>query len=245
MDQEIRKLYEETSLRGKYSSAHTAIRLHDLERECAARFFTDKKASVLEGGCGSGRFALALEELGYTNITAFDFSRPLIEDAQAVARERKFAVRFVEADACRLNSFEDASARFIFYGANLISLIPMPGRLQALLEARRVLRPDGVFIFTLLNRQYSFKRRLILKAFALKNLLVADNFDPVEMPYLRLGNKINWNALWQNRTGSGWYSAEEAVALATALGWKVLHHTDTAQLEGGAQAPTIFLICTK
>ncbi|MFT3828232.1 MAG: class I SAM-dependent methyltransferase [Opitutaceae bacterium] len=85
-----------------YTRAAHRLGLWQSERQLIERFFPDKTAPLLEAGCGAGRATLGLWELGYTNLTAFDFAEELVEQARDLAARRgATAIRFLHADATR------------------------------------------------------------------------------------------------------------------------------------------------
>lgn len=89
-----------------YSRAAERLGLWQSERVLIERHFPDPRAPLLEAGCGTGRVALALAELGYTRLTAFDFAEELLAQARHFAREKKVTrrIRFLLADATQLHS---------------------------------------------------------------------------------------------------------------------------------------------
>ncbi|MCM2274149.1 MAG: class I SAM-dependent methyltransferase [Candidatus Didemnitutus sp.] len=89
-----------------YSRAAERLGLWASERKLIEQHFPDLRAPLLEAGCGTGRVTLALAELGYTRITAFDFAEELLAQARAFAREKKVTrrIRFHHADATRLDA---------------------------------------------------------------------------------------------------------------------------------------------
>jgi SAM-dependent methyltransferase len=88
-----------------YARAAHFLGLWESERILIERFFTDKSAPLLEAGCGAGRATLGLWQLGYTQLTAFDFAAELIDQARYLAAERgATAITFQVADATALGS---------------------------------------------------------------------------------------------------------------------------------------------
>jgi len=89
-----------------YSRAAERLGLWASERVLIERHFPDLRAPLLEAGCGTGRVTLALAELGYTRITAFDFAEELLAQARHFAREKKLTrrIKFHHADATRLDA---------------------------------------------------------------------------------------------------------------------------------------------
>jgi len=88
-----------------YSRAAERLGLWASERKLIDQHFPDHRAPLLEAGCGTGRVTLALAELGYTKITAFDFAEELLDQARHFAREKKLTrrIRFLHADATQLH----------------------------------------------------------------------------------------------------------------------------------------------
>jgi len=89
-----------------YTKAAHELGLWASERILIERFFPNKRARLIEAGCGAGRVSVALAESGYTRLTAFDFSEELLAQAQSLVHERKLArrVTLFFADATRLTN---------------------------------------------------------------------------------------------------------------------------------------------
>ena len=85
-----------------YTRAAHRLGLWESERLLIERFFPAKAAPLLEAGCGAGRATLGLWELGYRDLTAFDFAEELVEQARDLAAQRgATGIRFLHADATK------------------------------------------------------------------------------------------------------------------------------------------------
>jgi SAM-dependent methyltransferase len=102
---------------------------------------------VLDAGCGEGRFARMLAELG-ANVTAFDFSPRMIELATDLETKNPLGVHYLVADMTDLSRFEAASFDI---AVAYLSLIDVPDYEQAIREVARVLNPAGAFQFSLVH----------------------------------------------------------------------------------------------
>ena len=105
---------------------------------------------VLDLGCGTGRTApfLATYASEYLGV---DFAAPMVE----IARSRLPGLRFEVGDATNLAAYADGSFDVVVFSFNGIDYVGHEDRLTALREAKRVLAPHGLFIFSSHNRHCS------------------------------------------------------------------------------------------
>jgi len=104
-------------------------------------------SSVLEIGCGSGRYALQIAESVGCRVIGLDISAPGIENATQLARARNMdsQVCFQQANVSRQLPFAEHSYDAVF--ANDV-LCHIPGRLSVLSEILGVLKPGGRMLFS-------------------------------------------------------------------------------------------------
>ncbi len=104
---------------------------------------------VLDVGGGTGAYAFPLASAGYA-VHLIDLVEHHIEEARAICAERPLASCAV-GDA-RALEFSDESADAVLLLGPLYHLPQRAGRLQALREASRVLRPGGVLFAAAIAR---------------------------------------------------------------------------------------------
>jgi len=121
-------------------------RLTKTEKSLIKRHFVNRDARVLDIGCGSGRTTVPLKNMGM-DVTGIDLSKEMIDAAKSRFNEIDFRIM----NACDLK-FEPESFDYILFSFNGIDCIyPEEKRILALKEAYRVLKREGIFIFSAHN----------------------------------------------------------------------------------------------
>jgi ubiquinone/menaquinone biosynthesis C-methylase UbiE len=96
-------------------------------------------ARVVDIGCGSGRYSLALALAGAEDVCAVDYAKKAYAAADRIAQDRGLPVRFEEADVLAL-PFDDGEFDFVFCNGVLHHTASIE---RGLSELVRVLRPGG------------------------------------------------------------------------------------------------------
>lgn len=102
--------------------------------------------SILELGCGTGSFALSLDELDAYDITATDQSKQMLEVAQAKADYAKSTVVFKQMDFFDIqdeNTYDVVVMLFdsINYTQNTDDMV------HVLKQVKKVMHDDSIFVF--------------------------------------------------------------------------------------------------
>ena len=106
---------------------------------------------VLDIGCGSGRTTAILKNLssGYIGL---DYSLEMIESC----RKRFEGVRFLHGDVRDMVEFKDEEFDCVMFSFNGLDSISHDDRLKGLREIHRVLKQDGLFVFSSHNRNHRY-----------------------------------------------------------------------------------------
>ncbi len=163
MDSEaVKNYFESVPVLDQYTEAAKNLGLWQSEEKIFTRIFGHED-SILELGCGAGRIAFGLHELGYKNILATDYSSGMIQRARHLAKLLEYSIPFRVADATALE-FEDSVFDGAIFGFNGLMQIPKKERrAQALKEIMRVIRPGAWFVFTTHDRERSRHQDFWLK----------------------------------------------------------------------------------
>lgn len=116
-------------------------------------------AQVLDLGCGEGYCARALRERGAARVDGLDVSGRMIDAARAQElHEALGGLHYHEGDAADLSDFE--SGRFdLVVAIFLFNYLTIEDMQRTMSEVRRVLTPQGRFIFSVPHPSFAHMRK--------------------------------------------------------------------------------------
>ncbi len=116
---------------------------------------TIKDSKILELGVGGGRATKHLLQIS-TDYVGLDYVAKFAEEAG-----KKFPnAKILCGDARNLSDFADQTFDFALFAFNGIDYVSNEDRLKILSEIYRVLKKDGIFMFSSHNRDYEYFKKL-------------------------------------------------------------------------------------
>lgn len=153
----VKQFFRQDAVVEHYALATNNVGLWHSEEKIYTRLFAWDD-SLLELGCGAGRIAIGLWEIGYRRITAMDFSKEMIAEARRINEMLEYGIFFHHGDATALK-YEDETYDGAIFGFNGLMQIPgRDNRQRTLREIYRVLIPGAWFTFTTHDRDAHWRK---------------------------------------------------------------------------------------
>ena len=122
------------------------------EKDVVLKYFSTH-AHVLNFGCGMGREAFCLYDMGF-RITAVDISKPIITEAQRLAVETKREIDFILTNGLDLPLENDCFEIIIIWSQTFGLLYGEGNKTHVLRECYRVLKKGGLISFSGHNKEF-------------------------------------------------------------------------------------------
>lgn len=143
-----------------YYSQRAFDGLDEQEQHLVERYMR-RRGRVLNIGCGAGREAFALAELGF-EVVGIDVAPRMIEAARRLALSRLQNIHFEVKSATHLD-YPLHLFDYVFISEGVYSLIPSRDlRIDVLRNVGKLLAPDGILLFSALYRRAAVLSRVSL-----------------------------------------------------------------------------------
>ena len=143
MNNTVAEWYEEKKNVDEMRNWNSALK--EWERS-VIRFFPPG-AGILDIGCGLGREAFALSDLGY-DVVGIDISKEVISQVKQLSAEKGYDILFQEYDGERLNYPDESFDVIIIWAQTFGLLYGNQFRKEYLSECKRVLKKGGLCSFS-------------------------------------------------------------------------------------------------
>ncbi len=209
---------------------------HGLEdyEEIIVNKYCKKNGHTLVIGCGAGREAFALSEKKL-NVTGIDIVEKLVRICHDEGKLKNIKANFLTMNGCH-PGFKKESFDYIILFGQLISLIPFrENRINTLKEYKRILKHNGLIIFTTHSRERNLKEKIKWKIINFIRKIISGS--------LREGDKmvtaISGYNLSKEKVFMHLYTPQEALKDIELAGLQLIEYKSATEIVNGVNCPSI------
>ena len=211
------ELYESDAVIEKYAANNTRLNSLNIPEKTVIDRFLLKPCKILEVGCGAGRLAVNLYLYGH-DVKGVDLSLGMVEQAKKKFSPERFSRLVFENDnAIDLQGQKNGSYDVVFITMNGIDYIEnIEDRGRAIKSALRVLKDDGLFIFSSHNHKaYPFTYKDICATPVLKRIRTLSSGDFLKDMVQETEEVVGGGNIWK-------FSPSAVIAQTEVLGFEFL-----------------------
>lgn len=147
---ELEKYYNKFNEEKRLNSRHGQVEFTTSMKYIHTYLPDDPHAKILDVGAGTGRYSVALAEEGY-DVTAVE----LVKYNLGILKQKNSTVKAYQGNALKLSRFPDKEFDMVLVFGPMYHLLTTEEKVQALKEAKRVLKNDGVMLVAYCMNEYS------------------------------------------------------------------------------------------
>ena len=147
---ELEKYYNKFNEEKRLNSRHGQVEFTTSMIYIHAYLPDHPHAKILDVGAGTGRYSVALAEEGY-DVTAVE----LVKYNLGILKQKNSTVKAYQGNALKLSRFPDKEFDMVLVFGPMYHLLTTEEKVQALKEAKRVLKDDGVMLVAYCMNEYS------------------------------------------------------------------------------------------
>lgn len=218
--------------------------------------YLDPQLSTVEAGTNGGRILLGMQDMGFTNLSGFDYVPELID--KAIEQDTTRTIDFQVQDAVKLDYPDHRFDQIIYLMQILCTLENCEDGLTAIQESYRILKPGGVGLFSVLNFEVRSSQPIFstyYKYLKILRKLRKDDRSVQSSPWFQLRGKFNPGTILDRPPYTYWYRISEIYELLKSVGFEIvaigtdaqihadsLKHTDSELLDAELSGPLYIVV---
>jgi ubiquinone/menaquinone biosynthesis C-methylase UbiE len=213
------------------------------------KYLTDTTKSVLEAGTGGGRISFRIEQMGFSNISAFDFAPIMIMHANKVAKNAGSNVQFKILDASNLAVYESNTFDYLIYLQQVLCFIDKEDLfIDSLKEAYRIAKQDGIIIYSFLDFDSRIFNPTLSKIISILRKLRKECISKQHLPWLKINNKFNWKLFNKNQPVTYWVKRDQIISVLKEIGFSIVEANNANQVteqNDKKRLGMLYIVCRK
>lgn len=146
---ELEKYYNKFNEEKRLESRHGQVEFITSMKYIHEYLETMREAKILDVGAGTGRYSVALAEEGY-DVTAVE----LVKYNLGILKSKGSSVKAYQGNALKLSRFSEESFDMTLLFGPMYHLFTFEDKLQALNEAKRVTKKNGMILVAYCMNEY-------------------------------------------------------------------------------------------
>jgi SAM-dependent methyltransferase len=193
--------------------------------------YLDPQLSTVEAGTNGGRILLGMQDMGFTNLSGFDYVPELID--RAIEQDITRTIDFQVQDAIELDYPDHRFDQIIYLMQILCTLENREDSLKVVRESYRILKPGGTGLFSVLNFEIRNAKPIFsiyYKYLKLLRKLRGDRRSVQSSPWFQLNGKFNFGTIVDRPPYTYWYQITEIYDLLKSVGFEIVGIGTDAQI---------------
>jgi SAM-dependent methyltransferase len=197
--------------------------------------YLDPQLATVEAGTNGGRILLGMQDMGFTNLSGFDYVPELID--KAIEQDLTRKIDFQVQDAIKLNYPDHRFDQIIYLMQILCTIEDQADSLKAVQESYRILKPGGIGLFSVLNFEIRCSQPIFSVYYQYLKLLRklrGDHRTVQYSPWFQLNGKFNFGTITDRPPYTYWYRITEIYKLLQSVGFEIVGIGTDSQISAGS-----------
>jgi SAM-dependent methyltransferase len=201
--------------------------------------YLDPQLSTVDAGTNGGRILLGMQDMGFTNLSGFDYVPELID--KAIEQDSTGKIDFQVQDAIELDYPDHRFDQIMYLMQILCTIEDRADSLKAVQESYRILKPGGIGLFSVLNFEIRTSNPIFsiyYKYLKLLRKLRGDRRTVQYSPWFQLNGKFNFGTITDRPPYTYWYQITEIYELLKSVGFEIVGIGTDAQISADSLKQT-------